>query len=323
MCRAQRRAHFQLAAHAGRRRAPLVERLAKAGRTDHHVGKIARLDIAQRIELPAPATHQTQARVLPAARRIRTPEAQRAVVVEPQPARLQFDRVAQRRNQPQLRRPTFIARAHTGGDTLRLGCGIEPLPPIPPPADHCKSLPQPRRECSGGFALAAIVDQRAGAQQAQVARPRAFQLDRAGHGARAERARPTAARHPHRRQSLGRERAERDIAEERIGHRHPVEQHQAAAGSVAAQRAQRHALRRRVGRTAVRTAKLLKPGHPRQHILDPARCRAGQRLAGQHGHVIGRSGGGLLQRLAGDDDRNQRCVATILSPSHDRHQHQR
>ena len=52
-----------------------------------------------------------------------------------------------------------------------------------------------------------------------------------------------AARDPDRAQPLGRNRAVRHIAEERIDHRHAVQQHQRAAGGIAAQRTQGGALR--------------------------------------------------------------------------------
>src|SRR3546814_10573356 len=55
MVGADRRAQLDLAAEPGRGRVALIEDELVARRTDHLVGEVARLEIGERIELPAAA----------------------------------------------------------------------------------------------------------------------------------------------------------------------------------------------------------------------------------------------------------------------------
>ncbi len=130
----------------------------------------------------------------------------------------------------------------------------------------------------------------------------ALQLDRPCQRARTEGPGSPAPRYAHLRQALGRDCTEGDITEERIAHRHTVEQHQRSAGRIAAQRAQRRALRRSIGRTAVRTAELLETCDRAQRILDPARGYRHQLVTVDDLGIVGRRSGCLLQTAAGHDD---------------------
>ena len=136
----------------------------------------------------------------------------------------------------------------------------------------------------------------------QIAPGCADQFDRACDRPRAERTRPATARHPHRRQPIGRKCIERDIAEERIGQRNAVEQHQRPARGIAAERAQRHALRAGVGRAAVGSAKLLETGDVVQHVLDSPRRIPGEARTIDRDRAIGGNARRQRQRLAADDD---------------------
>lgn len=118
----------------------------------------------------------------------------------------------------------------------------------------------------------------------------ARQFDCACQRARAKRAGAAAARHPHLRQPVRHNGAERDIAEEGICHRHPIEQHQSAAGSITAQCPQSGPLRRWIGRAAIRPAELLEPGDCAQSIFDPARTGRHQGIAINELDVISRAG---------------------------------
>ena len=93
--------------------------------------------------------------------------------------------------------------------------------------------------------------------------------DRARHRAGPEGAAAAAPRYPHHRQSLGRQRAEGDIAEKGIGQRHAVQQHQRPARRIAAQPAQGNALARRMCAAPVGATELDDSGLVAQAIFDP------------------------------------------------------
>src|SRR3546814_19188724 len=64
MVGADRRAQLDLAAEPGRGRVALIEDELVARRTDHLVGEVARLEIGERIELPAAAMDEADTRVV-------------------------------------------------------------------------------------------------------------------------------------------------------------------------------------------------------------------------------------------------------------------
>ena len=310
-----RGAHLELAAEAGRGRVALVERLLEAGRRDHDVREVAPLAVDQRIELPIAVTDQPEADVFALALAVGAHEAQGAVVVERHPARLQFDVRAERLDQPRLGGPAVVGGAGRRGHPLAFGRGPEALPAVPLAGDHREALAEFGRDAAAELGLAAIVDQGLPVEQAQFLRVCAFELDRAGKRARAERTRAAAAGHADVGDLVGHDRRQRDIAEHRIGHRHPVEQHLRAAGGVAVERAQGDALRAGVGRAAVRAAEFLESRDVRQRILDPARGGRDDLLARDVDHIVGGGRRRLIEPAPGDDDdvgvirilRHRRC----------------
>src|SRR5690606_19273478 len=126
------------------------------------VGEIARLNIAQRLELPvAPADHP-QAGVLTLARGVGALETQRAVVAEYQPPRLQLDRLAQRRDPPHADRPaTECGAGGRGHAVLRRG-GEEALAAVPPPVDDDEPGAEIFGQAQARFGLAAVVGEQRG-----------------------------------------------------------------------------------------------------------------------------------------------------------------
>ena len=71
--------------------AELIEHTHKSGGGNHNIGKIACLNIGQRIKFPISAPDKAQARILPFAGRIRPLKPQSALVVQQTNARLHFD----------------------------------------------------------------------------------------------------------------------------------------------------------------------------------------------------------------------------------------
>ena len=147
---------------------------------------------------------------------------------------------------------------------------MKALAAIPAARQHAETAAQIARQRGAAFGFAAIVDEQLPAETAQRIGIGAGHLDSASQGPRAERAGTAAACHADAGKPFGRDRAEGDEAEERIAHRHAIQQHQRAAAGIAAQRPQRRPLRAGVGRTAVRTAELLEARHRAQRIFDPA-----------------------------------------------------
>jgi len=147
-------------------------------------------------------------------------------------------------------------------------------------------------------------------------RARALQLDRARQRARAEWPRTAPACDAYPADPLGRQLAEGDITEERIGDRHTVEQHQRPAGRIAAQRTQRDTLRARIAGSAVGAAELLESGHRPQGFLDTARWDGQQLVARDGARGIGRDGGRIFQPLPGHDDHGSRVIAFRLALAH-------
>ena len=284
------------------RRVLLVERQLVAVRRDHPVVEVAPLAIGERVDLPRPAADDAGADVLALAAGVRPGEAQHAVVLERQAAQLQRQVIADGLDQPRGGRPAVVLGAHGGRHALVLGGGEEALAPVPPPADHRVAVADLRREGARQLGFRAIVDHRFAGEQAEIPGVGAFELDRARDRARAERAGAAAARDDDVAQALGRDRRQRDIAEERVRHRHAVEQHLRPAGGVAAERAQGHPLGRGVGRAAVRPPELLEPGDVLQRVVEPPGAGGGNLLLVERGVVVGRRRRSLREPLAGDDD---------------------
>ena len=257
---ADRRPDLDLAPLPARRSVLLIEREVVSARGHHPVVVIAPLGIGERVHLPRPATDDPRTDVLPLAACRRAGEAQHAVVLEGQTAQLQRQVVADRLDQPGAGRPAIVFRAHRGGHTLVHRRGPEALAAVPSAADDREAVAHLRRERARQLGLAALVDQRRSSEQAEVRGIGAVEFDRAGQCAGAERPRSAAASDADTVEPFRRDRRQRNIAEERIGHRHAVEQHQRAAGGVAAQRPQGDTLRSWIRRAAVGTAELLKPG---------------------------------------------------------------
>ena len=82
-------------------RVSLVERFAERRGADDDVGKVARLNIGQRVDLPAALRHDADARVLSFGTAVCACKAQGAVVLKNQSAELQFNPFRQRRNSAQ------------------------------------------------------------------------------------------------------------------------------------------------------------------------------------------------------------------------------
>ena len=303
MIRTDRRAQLNLAAKAGRGRVTLVQRLAESGGGHDHIGEIACLNIGQCIHLPPPAINVADAGILSLAHAVGPGETQRPVILKQGGAKLQFGRGGNGGDRAQAGGPAFIGGRHGGRDPLRLWRGLEPVALVPPTRQRHIAAAKVGRDAGrqfGGFAAAV---KGAGGKAGQLVAGGAGQFDRPCHCARAERTDAAAARHPHDRQAIRDQRAEGDITEKGIGQRHPVQQQQRAAGRIAAQRAQRRALRRGVGRSAVGTAKLLEARNIAQHAFDPARRTVLQPLTIDHHRTIDRCAGGKRQAGASDDDR--------------------
>ena len=222
---AQRRAQFQLAAKPGRRGGALIQGLAKGGRADHHVAEIARLNIAEHIELPVPPTDQPQRGILPALRAVSPGEPQCAVIIIGQNFGLKFNIARNRHHRPQRCRPAIKPRPDTSRNALRQWRGPEPLPPVPAPADHGIARSEPGVKRGGQLAIAPVIDCRRALGQRQAAGRGADHINRPCNRARPKRPDPatTIDRDPVK--PLSRQRRKRDMAKERIGHRHAIEHH--------------------------------------------------------------------------------------------------
>ena len=294
-----RRTQLDLAANARGGRVALVERQLGGGRADHAVGEVARLDIGERVDRPGPAMDQPDAGIIGLRTAVGAREAQRASVAIEQAARLDLGRGIKGHDRAQPARPVAIARAHARRGDLAVGRSVVPVAPLELARETDEPTAHVRRDARRHLLRGVAAIKRLAGKQRQVAPRRARQLDRPRDRPRTERARPAAARHPHPAEPIRRNRVERDIAEERIGERHPVEQHQRAARGVAAERAQRHALCRGIGRAAVGAAELLEAGDIEQHVLDPARGVPRQPVARDRHRTIsghaGRDGQGLAQ----------------------------
>ena len=96
-------------------------------------------------------------------------------------------------------------------------------------------------------------------------------------------------------------------------HVDPVRDRRAQAHRAGAARAQRHALRGRVRRPAVRSAKLLKSRDIAQYRFDPPRRAVHQPFAPDHHRSIGR--GSRRQRQAASRHDDRRRIAGRLRPS--------
>ena len=72
--------------------------VAEGGGGDHDIGKVARLDIGERINLPIAARDEANTGVLPFVRGVRALEPQRPVVLKDRGAELQFGRHGERRD---------------------------------------------------------------------------------------------------------------------------------------------------------------------------------------------------------------------------------
>ena len=299
---AHRRPDLELPAQPRRRRVALVEHGHEAGRADHDVGEVARLHIADGIEFPRTAPDHAQAGVLPLDAAVRTVEPQRAFIAIGQPANLQFDILRQGRDPADLRGPAVECGARAERGAIAFGRGEEALPAVPAARGDHEAAPQTGAHAARQFGFAAVVDERLSGEAIQRVDPGAFQLDRTRQRACAERPRSAAPRDADLRKPLGRDRAERDIAEEGIAHRYTVEQHQCPTCGIAAQRAQRGPLRRGIGRTAVRPAELLEPGDRGQRVLDPARGNREQLVAVDYLRIVSGRGGGRIETRTGDDD---------------------
>ncbi|CUS44394.1 hypothetical protein MGWOODY_Smn1166 [hydrothermal vent metagenome] len=282
MVTADRRPQFDLAADTGRRRVALVKRQLETRQADHLVGEVARLDIGERVDRPVAAMDQADARVLAFGAAVGALETQGAIVAEDEAPRLDLGFGVDRRDRADATGPVLEPGARVGNGTLRFGRGAIAIAPLPFARHGDEAAPQiwgqARRDI---LRIIAAVESAAG-EQRKVGARRAREFDRPGDCAGAERSRATPARDSHARKTIGDQRVERDVAEERIGKRYPVEQYERPARCVPAQGAQRHALGRRIGRPAVRPAKLLEPGDIGQHVLDPARSISAQPVAVNH-----------------------------------------
>src|SRR5690606_38038253 len=103
--------------------------------------------------------------------------------------------------------------------------GAEALAAIPAAGEGGESAVPLRRERGLELGVSAVVDEPLRADQAQLGRVEAFELDRAGQRAASERTRSAAPGYADDVELVGRERGQRHVAEERIEHRHAVEQH--------------------------------------------------------------------------------------------------
>ncbi len=279
----------------------LIERAAETGRADDRVGEVARLQISDRIHRPRPAMHQPDARILPPGAAVRPAKTQRSVIAEHEPAHLQLRQIIERRDCPNPDRPVAIASPGRCGHALGEWRREETITALEPAGKGRKTAAEIGRKARGDLLRIVAAVKGTAVHPRQVAPRRADQFDRPRHCACAERPRAAAARHPHRRQPVTDDRGEGNMPEKRFGHRHPVEQHQRPAGGIAAQRPQRHTLRCWVGGSAVRSAKLLKPGDIAEHIFDPTRGITRQSFPLDHDRSIGRRTRWQRQ-IAIDDD---------------------
>ncbi len=88
MTAAYRGAQLELAAHSGGRGGALVEHGHEAGRADHDICEIAGLEISQRLPLPASASDQPQAGILPLGQTVSPCKSQRTRVTPGEHTRL-------------------------------------------------------------------------------------------------------------------------------------------------------------------------------------------------------------------------------------------
>ncbi len=153
----------------------------------------------------------------------------------------------------------------------------------------------------GVHAVAAAIRE-SGGRPFEIARRRAFELDRAGERAGAVGAAAAAAHHADPAEPARIVGGPGDPAAERIGLRHAVEDQQRPARGVAAQGAQGRALAGRVGGARVGAAELLESGHVAQHVLEPVRRRMIEPATADLGHVIGLLAKPRFEAVAGNDD---------------------